>query len=116
MKTEILLKNGYIMMKAIERKENENTTASGFILPESMMEDDQVSQGVVIRSCVDEYKEGEVLFFHKTLPIDALIKFGNDVATTEYLFIKGEDVICKVVMTEEPERTFVAPETVTATP
>ena len=99
MKTDIQLSNGYIMMKAIERKENEGTTASGLILPESIMEDDQVSQGVVIRSCVDEYKEGEVLFFHKTLPIDALIKFGDDTATKEYLFIKGEDVICKVITT-----------------
>ena len=99
MKTNVELKNGYIMIKAIERKENESVTSSGLILPETMMEDDQVSQGVVIRSCVDEYKEGEVLFFHKTLPIDALIKFGDDTATSEYLFIKAEDVICKVITT-----------------
>ena len=95
--TNVELKNGYIMIKAIERKENESVTSSGLILPESMMEDDQVSQGHVIRTSVEEYKEGDVLFFHKTLPIDALIRFGDDTATTEYLFIKGEDVICKVI-------------------
>lgn len=102
MKTDVELKNGYIMVKAIERKENETVTSSGLILPESMVEDDQVSQGTVIRSSVDEYKEGNILFFHKTLPIDALIQFGDDTAVTEYLFIKGDDVICKVVMTEDP--------------
>lgn len=109
--TNVELKNGYIMMKAIERKEDESVTASGLILPEAMMEDDQVSQGTVIRSSVDEYKEGEILFFHKTLPIDALIKFGDDTATTEYLFIKGEDVICKVLTTDET--TVVEANTVT---
>ena len=98
MNTDILLKNSYIMVKAIERKANESVTASGFILPESVMEDDQVSQGSVIRSSVDEYNEGDILFFHKTLPIDAIIKFGKDDSPTEYLFIKPEDVICVVIV------------------
>ena len=100
MKTDVELKNGYIMVKAIERKEDETITGSGLILPEQVLEEDQVSQGHVIRSSVEEYKEGDILFFHKTLPIDAIIKFGDDTSPTEYVFLKADDVICKVINTE----------------
>lgn len=93
---DINLKNGYIMVKAEEQKEEESTTASGIIIPEEKMEEDQVAKGTIVAVCEElksEYAIGDKIFFHKTMPIDVHLKFDSD-ELEEFWFIKDREVIC----------------------
>lgn len=94
---KIELHNGYIMVEEIKRTATEQTLNSGFIIPEQQLEDEQTSQGRVVESCVDEYKIGDVLFFHKMLPIDVSLRLSSDSELKPYFFLQQEDVICKII-------------------
>lgn len=96
---KINLKNGHVMVKEIVRKEEEKVTASGLFIPEVTLEEEQVSQGKVIRSNSDEYPVGSTLLFHKTLPVDVNLKIDDDKELTTYFFINEKDIICS--LTEE---------------
>lgn len=93
---KINLKNGHVMVKEIVRKKDEEVTASGIILPEEMLEEEQVSQGKVIRTQSEEYPIGSTVLFHKTLPVDVNMKIDDDKELTTYFFINERDVICSI--------------------
>ncbi len=95
--SNVELKNGYIMMRELKRTENEKQTAAGLFIPEEVLEDEQVSQGTVVRSNSDEYKIGEILFFHRVMPVDVTMKLDNDDKLEQYFFITDKDVICKII-------------------
>lgn len=90
------LKNGHIMVLALDRKEEQQVTSTGLIIPEQTLEDDQVAQGIVIESDNPEYQKDDIVFFHKVLPVDAQMKYRSDKLET-YWFIKADDIICKVI-------------------
>ena len=94
---KIELKNSHIMVLAIQRKEDEKQLNSGFIIPDEILEDEQVSQGTVIESCVDGYIKGDVVFFHKVTPVDVKMRLDKDSELKDYFFIKESDVICKII-------------------
>lgn len=96
---KINLKNGHIMVKEIVRKEEEKTTASGIFIPEETLEEEQVSQGKVVRTNSDEYPLGSTVLFHKTLPVDINLKIDEDKELSIYFFINERDIICSI--TEE---------------
>jgi len=93
---KIIPQNGYILVKELKRKEDEKATDTGIILPEESLEDDEVAQGTVVVSGDDKFTEGQILLFHKTLPVDALLKMDGDEKPTEYFFVKGDVVVCVV--------------------
>lgn len=84
------------MVKELKRKSDANVSDSGIIIPEETMEDDEVAQGTIISSSEEEYKAGDVILFHKTLPVDALLKMEGDDRPTEYFFVNSRDVVCKI--------------------
>ena len=96
---KINLKNNHIMVKEIIRKDEERITAYGIFIPEENLEDEQVSQGRVVRSDILEYPVSSVVLFHKTLPIDVNLKIDDDKELTTYFFIRDKDIICSI--TEE---------------
>lgn len=93
---KVELKNENIMVLALEKKEEEKQTASGLIIPEHVIEEDQVAQGIVIESSNPEYKPKDIVFFHKVLPVDAQMKYRSDELET-FWFIKASDIICKII-------------------
>lgn len=96
---KINLKNNHVMVKEIIRKEDEKLTASGIFIPEETLEDEQVSQGRVVRSDMEDYPIGSTVLFHKTLPVDVNLKIDDDKELTTYFFIRDKDIICSI--TEE---------------
>jgi len=93
---DIKLHNGNIMVKVEDITEDEKTTASGIIIPEEKMEEDQVAKGTVIEVCeelADRYKKGDGIFFHKFNPTDVHMKYDSD-ELEEFWFVKNTDVIC----------------------
>ena len=95
--TDVILCNGHIMVKEIKRKKDEETTESGLFIPEEVLDDEQVSQGFVVRSSVSGYEQGDVVLFHKMMPVDVNMKLDNDKGLETYFFIKESDVICRIV-------------------
>lgn len=86
------------MVKAIEKKVEEENK-NGIIIPKELManelEDEQVASGVVMASATEEYEQGDVLFFHKVLPVDVNMKYdGNNME--KFWFIHPNDIIFKV--------------------
>lgn len=96
---QIELSNDYIMVRSMERKNAERKTASGLIISESTIEDEQVASGEVVQSDNDKYKPGDVLFFHKVLPIDVSMKYGEELET--FWFISPKDVIFKLIPNQD---------------
>ena len=94
--SEITLKNGNIMVKELKRKEDELSNDLGLYIPEQTLEDEQVAQGTVVRSNLEEYKIGDVLLFHKVMPVDVNMKLDKDKGLEKYFFIKESDVICMI--------------------
>ena len=95
MQTKISLMNGNIMVKAIER-EDEEENKSVLIIPKETLEDEQVAQGVVIRSDSENVKVGDTLLFHKVMPVDVNMKIDKDEKLETYFFILEKDIICKI--------------------
>lgn len=95
MQTKISLMNSNIMVKATER-EDETENKSGLIIPKETLEDEQVAQGVVIRSNSESVKIGDLLLFHKVMPVDVNMKIDKDEKLETYFFILEKDIICKI--------------------
>lgn len=93
----IVLKNGNIMVKEIKREKEDDVNKLGLYIPESMLEDEQVSQGKVVASNINDYELGDILLFHKVMPVDVNIKMDWDEGLERYFFIKENDVICKIM-------------------
>jgi len=85
------MKNNYLMVKSI--KSEEQSTKEGIILPDSILEDDQVAQGEVLEGN-EEYKKGDKILFHKIIPVDAQIIYKGE--NQKVWFIKINEVICKI--------------------
>ena len=83
------------MVKEIKRKREEETS-HGIYIPEETLDDEQVSQGTVVRSNSEEYEDGCTVLFHKVMPVDVNMKFDGDDKLETYFFIKENDVICKI--------------------
>lgn len=84
------------MVRSIERKNDQAKRDSGIILPETQLDDDQVASGQVVEVPEgSDYKVGDILFFHKVLPIDLHMKYDKELEV--FWFIHPRDVIFKVV-------------------
>jgi len=92
----ITMCNDNIMVKEIIMKDEEKISASGIYIPEEILEDSQVAQGHVVRSNSDNYNIGDIVLFHKVMPVDVDMKIDEDKALTRYFFIQSQDVICKI--------------------
>mgnify|MGYP001570036673 FL=1 len=97
MTTQIILKNGNIMVKELKRTKEEEINPAGLYIPENTLEDEQVSQGTVVRSNNSEYNTGDVLLFHKVMPVDVNMKIDDDKGLQQYFFIKDSDIICRIL-------------------
>ena len=93
---KIDLKNEYIMVRSLEKKDTDKTTEKGIIMPSESLEDEQVASGVVVASSDEDYKEKDVLFFHKILPVDLHMKYNDDKLET-FWFIHKKDIIFRVM-------------------
>ena len=99
----IKLYNQNVLVKAIKREEKDSVGATGIYIPTEDLEDEQVSQGVVVQDAsVDSgghprFFKGDVLLFHKTLPVDVNIKLEGDSELQNYFFIQLKDIICKII-------------------
>lgn len=91
----VSLKNGYILVKELARKQEELKDESGLFIPEENLDDEQVAQGTVVQD-VGEYSKGAVLLFHKVIPVDVNMKLDGDDSLQKYFFIKESDVICQI--------------------
>ena len=96
---KVELKNGHIMVREVIRTEEETKTSIGIIIPQEVLDDEQVSQGEIIESSVEEYKIGENVIFHKVIPVDINMKYGGDKELRTYWFVKEKDIICKIINT-----------------
>lgn len=93
---KIELFNDNIMVKELKRTEGETVSESGLYVPEQNLEDEQVSQGTVINSNSPTVNIGDVLMFHKVMPVDVNIKLDGDAVLENYFFIKEGDIICRI--------------------
>ena len=91
----IELKNGNIMVRELVVTDEEKTLDFGIILPKEIIEEDQVAQGTVVQAAVAGYSSGDIVLFHKTLPVNARLKIEGSDKFEEFFFVKEEDVICK---------------------
>lgn len=65
----IISKNNYIMVEQIAEKKD--VMHSGIILPDVVMEDEQLAQAVVVITPDEsEYKVGDIVLCHKIAPDD----------------------------------------------
>jgi|GEM_PF-6837365 len=92
---KITLFNKNIMVKEIVR-ENDNESFEGLIIPKESMEDEQVSQGIVVRTNSENIAIGDVLMFHRVMPVDINMRLEDDKEMSTYFFIKESDIICKI--------------------
>lgn len=90
---KIELFNNNILVKAIQR--GNEVSAVGVYIPVEDLEEEQVSQGIVIQD-VGEFKKDDILLFHKTMPVDVNMKLDGDSELQNYFFIKVEDIICRI--------------------
>lgn len=93
---EIKLYNGNIMVKELKRTDEETKSDHGLYIPEQSLEDEQVSQGTVVRSDSEGVSIGDTLMFHKVMPVDINMKMEGDIKLESYFFIKEQDIICKI--------------------
>lgn len=93
---KIICKNGHIMVKEMIRTEEESKTAMGLIIPKETLDDDEVAQGQIIFSQEVEYPVNSIIIFHKTLPVNAMLKLDGDEQPKEYFFVNSRDVVCIV--------------------
>ena len=86
----LIPKNNLLVIKEPPR---ELQTKMGIVLPDiaNARDDEQVAQGEVLFSDVEEYKPGMMIMFHKVLPIDAEIEMNNE--QFRIWFLKREDVL-----------------------
>ena len=101
MNIELFNKN--ILVKAIKREEKDSVGESGVYIPIEDLEDEQVSQGIVVQdvSTIDDngrdyFKKGDKVLFHKTLPVDINLKLEGDTELQNYFFIQLKDIICRI--------------------
>jgi len=93
---KITLFNQNIMVKEIIRQDEDTGTQNGLIIPKENLEDEQVSQGTVIQSNTKDITVGDVLLFHRVMPVDVHLKLEGDKELEQYYFIQEKDIICKV--------------------
>lgn len=91
----IELFNGNILVKELKREDKDSVGASGVFIPTEDLEDEQVSQGTVIRFS-EGFNVGDRIMFHKTMPVDVHMKLDEDTELTNYFFINKQDVICRI--------------------
>ena len=85
------------MIKDLPRKEEESIDSAGLHIPKQSLDDEQVAQGVIVRVDIVGYEKGDVVLFHKVMPVDVNLKIDDDIEFQKYYFIKEQDVICKIV-------------------
>jgi co-chaperonin GroES (HSP10) len=88
--------NNTIMVKELLREKEEEKT-EGLYIPKDNLEDEQVAQGVVVNSASEQFKEGDIVLFHKVLPVDVNMKLDGDDGLKKYFFILARDIICKII-------------------
>lgn len=91
------LKNSTIMVRELVQAEDEKIVAGGLILPKEIIEEDQVASGTVVQSSTEDYKAGDVLLFHKVLPVNARLKLDGSDKFEEFFFVHERDVICRMI-------------------
>ena len=91
----IELFNGNILVKELKRDSKELVGKTGVYIPPEDIEDEQVSQGIVVQD-VSEFSKGDLLLFHKTLPVDVNLKLEGDEELQNYFFIQLKDIICRI--------------------
>lgn len=89
---KLIPKNNQLLVKSMERKEEGTITDTGLIIPEQTLEDDQVAQGKVIESAHPDYVTGDVVLFHKVIPVDVHLKVDKEIE--EFWFVPANDIIC----------------------
>lgn len=87
--------NSNIMVREIAREKDEESLG-GLIIPKETLEDEQVAQGVVVRTNSDAIAIGDTLLFHKVMPVDVNMKIDDDKKLETYFFILEKDIICKI--------------------
>ena len=92
---QIQLHNSNILIKALKREEKDSIGATGVYIPIEDLEDEQVSQGVVVQDA-EGFVKGDIVLFHKTLPIDINLILEGDTELTNYFFISFKDIICQI--------------------
>ena len=92
----ITLYNGNIMVKEHILTQEEKSSASGLYIPDEVLEDEQVAQGEVVNSNSENFAIGDLLLFHKVMPVDVNMKLDGDKGLSKYFFIKEQDIICKI--------------------
>ena len=94
---KIELFNGNIMVKEIARQDEVSDKIEGLIIPKETYEDEQVSQGKVVVSNSDKIAVGDVVLFHRVMPVDVNLKLEGDKSPEVYFFILEKDIICKII-------------------
>lgn len=88
---KLIPKNNQLLVKADEREDEK--TSSGLIIPKETIEE-QVAKGTIIESSVAEYVKGQVVLFHKVIPVD--VKLQVDGKLEEFWFVPANDIICVI--------------------
>lgn len=94
---DVILYNDNIMVKELPRSEEDEINAAGLYIPKQALDDEQVAQGVIARVSIAGYSKGDVVLFHKVMPVDFNVKLEGDTELTRYFFIKESDIICKII-------------------
>ncbi len=89
----IELYNNNILIKEVEREDT--FSDNGIYIPKENLDDEQVSKGIVVID-VDILKKGDIVMFHKALPVDVNMKLEGDKEVQTYFFINKKDLICKL--------------------
>jgi len=81
----------------IKEPPRETQTKSGIVIPESAnaQDDEQVAQGEVLKSDNVHYEPGDVVLFHKVLPIDVMMEDEKGKQFKAW-FLKADDVLAKI--------------------
>jgi len=95
-KNKFTMLNGNIMVKEVVRTEEEEKSSSGIFIPKEILEDEQVSQGKVVKTDSENIAIGDLVLFHKVMPVDVRIKIDKDEELQSYFFILEKDIICKI--------------------
>ena len=94
---KITLQNDYIMVRSLQRQIEEKISETGIIVPEANLDDEQVSSAQIVQGNKNspELKEGDVIFFHKVMPVDVNMEWGpEDKKTIElFWFVSPKDII-----------------------
>lgn len=102
---QIELFNSNILVKALKREEKDSVGVTGVYIPTEDLEDEQVSQGSVVKECSFIHPTnhtnvilsvGDKILFHKTLPVDVNMKLEGDTELQNYFFIQFKDIICRI--------------------